>query len=111
MSFDLSDQKPLLHYSEDEERAHFFDSDNINVPMPRKTRIGKKKKSRKVTGVRIQKGRLALRVKGYKGVQRIAPAQLVRFIALSKLKVAAKKVLQHSGGKKKLRKKRKVKKK
>ena len=112
MSFELSEQKPLLHYSEDEERAHFVDLDKVSVSMPRKKKTSnKRRKAGKTTkGVRFQKGRLALRIRGYKGVQRIAPAQLVRFIALNKLKVAAKRVLQHSIGKKTLYKRKKSKK-
>jgi hypothetical protein len=51
-------------------------------------------------GIKFSKGRLALRLAGYSGVQRLAPSQLVRFIPLSKLKQAARKVLSRTGGKK-----------
>jgi hypothetical protein len=103
MSFESGEYKPLLHYSENEERAHFFDLENID--MPRRKTAGKKRRSRKVVkrakGVRLVKGRLALRLRGIKGVQHIAPSHLVKYIALGKLKAAARKLWQqtHSGKK------------
>lgn len=106
MTFNFSERKPLLHYSENEERAHFFDTDSIDLSMPRRKRSGKTKKrkgrsaGKGLKGVKFSKGRLALRIGGYSGVQRLAASQLVRFIPLSKLKQAARKVLQRTGGKK-----------
>jgi hypothetical protein len=43
--------------------------------------------------VRIVKGKIALRVAGFPGFQRIGASQLVRFVPLAKLRVAAKRVL------------------
>ena len=117
MTYNLTERKPLLHYSDQEERATFFDSDLLDSSMPRRKKSGNKKKykgksaSRGLKGVKFSKGRLALRIGGYSGVQRLAPSQLVRFIPLSKLKQAARKVLQRSGGKKVKRRKKKGKRK
>ena len=117
MTYNLSERKPLLHYSEEEERANFFDTDNLDSSMPRKKRSGKtrKAKGRSVAkgfkGIKFSKGRLSLRIGGYSGIQRLAPSQLVRFIPLSKLKQAARKVLQKSGGKKTRRRRKKGKRK
>jgi hypothetical protein len=47
-------------------------------------------------GVRVTKGRVSIRVAGH-GVTKLAAAQLVRYVPLSKLKTAAKKVLTSLG--------------
>jgi hypothetical protein len=71
----------------------------------RKQRAGTSKKSRRKSshrrvkgakGVRVTKGRVAIRVAGH-GVTKLAAAQLVRYVPLSKLKTAAKKVLRSLG--------------
>ena len=110
-SYDAN-KKPLVAYSEHEERAQFLDFDS----MPRKS--NKSKKSRKskrqsvkvIKGTRIVKGRVSIKLGGYSGVQKLAPSQLIRYIPLNKLKAAAKKVLA-SLGHQKIKKKRKSKKK
>ena len=116
MTYNFSEKKPLLHYSENEERASFFDTEELaegrrqrqqqrSPSMPRKKKSGSTKKVGKrrfqsLKGVKFSKGRLALHLKGYKGVQKLAPAQLVRYIPLTKLKQAARKVLSKFGEKK-----------
>jgi hypothetical protein len=49
--------------------------------------------------VRVVGGRVRLRVSGYSGVQALSPSHLVRYIAASKLKAAAKRVLNKLGKK------------
>lgn len=106
MTYNFSERKPLLHYSDQEERANFFDTEELDSSMPRRKRSGKQKKGKRqstgkgLKGVKFSKGRLALRIGGYSGVQRLAPSQLVRYIPLAKLKQAARKVLAKTGGKK-----------
>ena len=99
--------QPLAKYSEDLERASFFDeenndkdndndnNDNQENSMPRKSGKGKKVKSG-ARGVKFSSGRILLRIPGY-GLQRLAPADLVRFIPTPRLKAAAKKVLRLRG--------------
>ena len=58
--------------------------------MSVKTR-GRSKRRRK-NSPKVVKGRLSLKVKGYPGVQRLAPSHLVPFLPISKLRAAA---LQH----------------
>lgn len=96
--------QPLAKYSEDLERASFFDEENNDNDndnngnqensMPRKSGKGKKVKSAR--GVKFSSGRILLRIPGY-GLQRLAPADLVRFIPTLRLKAAAKKVLRLRG--------------
>jgi hypothetical protein len=46
-----------------------------------------------VTKVRLIKGKVALRIKGYPGLTKLGASQLVRFVPLNKLKIAAKRAL------------------
>jgi hypothetical protein len=55
-------------------------------------RKGQRTKSR-VTKVRLIKGKVALRIKGYPGLTKLGASQLVRFVPLNKLKIAAKRAL------------------
>ena len=59
-------------------------------------RSGRRKRQTRVTKVRVVNGRVALRVGGFPGVQRVGASQLVRFVPLNKLKAAAKRVLGQS---------------
>ena len=47
--------------------------------------------------VRLVGGKLRMRVTGYDGLQSLAPSALVRFIAATKLWLAARKVLRAAG--------------
>ena len=83
-------------------------------PMPAVTRRRKKAaargRRRGSSKVRIIGGRVRLRVAGFPGVQALSPSHLVRHIAATKLRLAAKKVLgqlRKKGGKRKARKRRK----
>ena len=58
-----------------------------------------KKQLKGTKGLKFSKGRLALRLAGF-GLQKLGASELVKFIPLSKLKQAAKKVLRGKGTKK-----------
>jgi hypothetical protein len=110
MSYGFNERKqPLIHYSETQERASLYDPDFEGMPPRRAlraTRKLKKRGSRKkahlkpTRGVRFTKGKISLRIAGYSGLQKLGASELVRFIPLSKLKAAAKKVLRNSGTRK-----------
>lgn len=113
---DFSEKKPLLNYSDTQERASIFNP-NADSSMPPRKKSGKRKSSKKygkkggLKGVRVTKGKISLRVAGYSGLQKFGASELVRFVPLSKLRVAAKKVLGRSGAKKTSKKRRKGKRK
>ena len=70
--------------------------------MPAVTRRKSRSRATRRKGsskVRIVGGRVRLRVAGFSGVQALSPSHLVRHIAASKLKAAAKKVLNKLGKK------------
>ena len=106
MSYCANERKPLLNFSETQERASLINTDIEEDSMARKRKGQKGRKGKrslkgiKRKGVRLNKGRIALRVAGYQGLQSLTASELVRFIPLSKLKAAAKKVLKKTGGKK-----------
>jgi hypothetical protein len=109
MSYGNQERKPLLNYSESEERASLFQSED-SMPPGRKRRSKSKKGKRKYTGlkgVKFIKGKVALRISGYKGISKLSASDLVRYIPLAKLRAAGKKIL----GKSKKSKKRRIKKK
>ena len=59
-----------------------------------------KKKPRKTKtsgtrGIKIIRGKVALHVPGYIGVQKFAAIQLVKFVPIGKLKTAAKRILKN----------------
>jgi hypothetical protein len=62
--------------------------------MPRAQR--KKAKTVKRAKVRVIKGHLMLKVAGYPGLHRFGASQLIQFVPLNKIKVAAKKILVQS---------------
>ena len=87
------------------------------VFMPPLTRSRASSSRRRRTSskkVRLVNGRIRLRVPGYTGLQSLSPAHLVRHIGVSKLRLAAKKVLRltkrASGGPKRRKKTRRGKK-
>jgi hypothetical protein len=110
-------QQPLLSYSDRQERAtlvrDFVDSPELSMPPRRRrgrpSRVGggasaghrrrkgvRKHRVKGAKGVRVTKGRVAIRLAGH-GVTKLAASQLVRYVPLSKLKSAAKKVLKSQG--------------
>ena len=105
MVYGFTSEQPLLKFSENEERASFIEEQEDTSMSRNKTRKGGKgrksgKKAVKGTkGLKFSKGRLALRLSGF-GLQKLGASELVKFIPLSKLKQAAKKVLREKGTKK-----------
>jgi len=114
MSFGSPPSGLLVNYSATQQRARLGESKPADLPtsesMTTKTRrskrlrkykkrsgLGRKKSSGKRSRVRIVKGRLALRIPGYSGVQHLGAGQLVHYIPVSKLKAAAKKFLLKTG--------------
>jgi hypothetical protein len=109
-------QQPLLSYSDRQERAtlvrDFVDSPELSMPPRRRrgrpSRVGgasaghrrrkgvRKHRVKGAKGVRVTKGRVAIRLAGH-GVTKLAASQLVRYVPLNKLKSAAKKVLKSQG--------------
>ena len=106
MSYGANERKPLLNFLETQARASLINTEIEEDSMARKRKGRKARKGKrslkgiKRKGVRLNKGRIALRVAGYQGLQSLTASELVRFIPLSKLKAAAKKVLKKTGGKK-----------
>lgn len=86
--------------NDDNDEDNTTNTDNtFNNSMPRKaskSRKGTKRRVKSLKGIKFSSGRLLLRVPGY-GLQRLAPADLVRFISTVKLRSAAKKVLRLRG--------------
>jgi hypothetical protein len=96
MSFE---RKSLLAYSDNQERASIYNFDENNPSMPSKKRKSSKRKTGK-KALRVTKGRVSLKVKGYSGNHSFSASQILPYIALSKVKLAAKKILSKSGKKK-----------
>ena len=108
----FSSDQPLLKFSENEERASFIeDKEDTSMSRSKGGKGGKGKKTGKkalkgTKGLKFSKGRLALRLAGF-GLQKLGASELVKFIPLSKLKQAAKKVLREKGTKQTKRRKNK----
>jgi hypothetical protein len=105
MYYGYNPEEPLLKYSEDCERASFIEDNDVDEsPMAKRRKkggkrrkVGRKGRAPKITkGLRFNKGRLALSLSGF-GVQKLSASELVRYIPLSKLKAAAKKILKGRG--------------
>ena len=88
-------KRPFVEFSPHLDRANLMSS---GAPLGGRKRSrstvkkGRKRRSR-VTKVRVVKGKVALRVGGFPGVQHVGASQLVRFVPLNKLRTAAKRVL------------------
>ena len=71
--------------------------------MPRARQQRRRRaKTVKRAKVRVVKGHLTLKVAGYPGLHRFGASQLIQFVPLNKIKVAAKKILVQSRKVKKL---------
>jgi hypothetical protein len=111
LSLGQTTKKPLLPFSPNNDRAFIVSESTppssllVSLSSMPKRKGGRTASTRKgkrgKTTVRLVKGRLAIRVAGFPGFQRLAPSQLVRYIPLGKLKQAAKRVLGASGVRKK----------
>lgn len=108
-------KKPLVSFSNNDDRANLMSFGGPSTHRRRKrsksqgrrrrrsVSRGRRSKTR-VTKVRIVNGRVALRVAGYPGYQRVGASQLVRFVPLNKLRIAARRALGASGGRRHKRK-------
>ena len=79
-------------------RATLEAAESISMPPVTRSRAKSSGRRRKTgsSKVRVVKGRVRLRVAGYQGLQSLSPSQLVKFIAASKLRLAAKQVLKRT---------------
>lgn len=84
-------KRPFVEFTSPQDRASLMSAVTTSKPR-RRSRSTARRKSR-VTKIRVIKGKVALRVGGFPGVQRVGASQLVRFVPLNKLKTAAKRVL------------------
>ena len=130
MTFESDEEEEILKYSDTQERASIFypeeenkrledsggDGDDEgdggeNNSMSRKKgsvkQKGSKKGKGKKRGVNVNKGRLSLQIAGYSGKQNLTASEIVAFIPLSKIKVAARRALSLKGIKRKKKAKRK----
>ena len=88
-------KRPFVEFSPHLDRANLMSSGVAATGRKRSrstAQKGRRRKSR-VTKVRVVKGKVALRVGGFPGVQHVGASQLVRFVPLNKLRTAAKRVL------------------
>ena len=94
-------RKPLVSFS-NRERATLAVS---SPPMPKRskrrasnrTTIRKRRRSAGSNKIRVVGGKIRLRVTGYQGLQSLSPSALVRFIPATKLRLAARRVLNTQG--------------
>ena len=110
------EREPLVNFNASHRAQLSILEEAVSGSMPAVTRrkaratAARKKGSSKI---RFVKGRVKLHVAGFPGIQSLSPTHLVRHIAASKLKVAAKKVLgkvgKRKGGRNSRRKKSKKK--
>jgi hypothetical protein len=88
---------PLVRYST-QNRAVLLSSAANSMPRARRARAtsrpGQKRSVATVRRVRIVKGRVVLnKVSGHPGTHRFGAGQLIRFVPLNKIKLAAKRIL------------------
>lgn len=97
-------KKPFVEFSSRHDRANLMSTGVSEVRRRRrgprrqrsKSEQGRRRQTRggrRVTKVKIVKGKVSLRVGGFPGVQRVGASQLVQFVPLDKLRAAAKRVL------------------
>lgn len=83
---------PLLCYSTTS-RAHLLQHNPAQqMKGRRKASLKKRKAVRNL--IRIVKGRVQVRVAGFKGVQTLSASQLIKHIPVTKVRLAAKRVLK-----------------
>jgi hypothetical protein len=109
MSYGSEERKPLLNFSDTLERATLIDTDfeleeSMGSSKKKKSPTGSGKKKapkkapkKKSTKVKVTKGKVGLRVAGYKGLQKFSASELVKHIPISKLKAAGKVLLKQGG--------------
>jgi hypothetical protein len=103
MSCGSEERKPLLNFSDTLERATLIDTDfELEESMSSKKQKGGNKSQKgggkkKGTKIKVTKGKIGLRVAGYKGLQKFSASELVKHIPISKLKAAGKTLLKQGG--------------
>lgn len=65
------------------------------MTSPKKSKLRKKRTAK--PNIRINKGRIQIRLAGYKGLQRISASELIKHIPLNKIRIAAKKLYKLQG--------------
>ncbi len=112
-------KKPFITFSDREDRADLmtFGSTSTRRKRSKSTHSSRKRRSgvrrrlkTRVSKVRIVNGKVALRIGGFPGVQKVGASQLVRFVPLNKLRSAAKRALGGARGKRFRRRRRRTRK-
>jgi hypothetical protein len=100
MNYSSQQRKPPLVRYSTQNRAILLSSANS---MPKTRRAGgavtRSRRKRSVAAgnkVRIVKGRVVVKVGGYPGTHRFGAGQLIRFVPLNRIKLAAKRILGSS---------------
>jgi hypothetical protein len=110
MNYSSQRKPPLVRYS-NQNRAILLSPESMpktrSASRPRRQRAATTKRGG--NKVRIVRGRAVLKVGGYPGTHRIGTSQLIRFVPLNKVKLAAKRILASSAAVTRRRKKGKKK--
>ena len=96
----FKNKKPLLAFSDFENRATIADSDSSDQSFDhqekrlkeKKRNLKQKKQNRK--GLIINNGKIVLHISGYSGLKTFSISELVNFIPVHNLKVAGEKLLR-----------------
>ena len=98
-------RKPLVRF-ETSDRAQLITASS-SMPARKRSRATGKRRTTKGKP-KLVNGRIALRVSGFSGTQKISPSALIPYLPITKLRAAAKRALNKSkkvGSKKSRRKK------
>ncbi len=98
MNYSSQQRKPPLVRYSTQNRAVLLSSAANSMPRARRARAasrpGRKRSVATAKKVRIVKGRVVLnKVSGHPGTHRFGAGQLIRFVPLNKIKLAAKRIL------------------
>lgn len=98
-------KRPFVEFSSNEDRAALMTAAGGGGGLPprrrkrskgpgRKKRSPRRRRTRsRVTKVRVVNGQVALRIGGRSGVQRLRASQVVRFVPLKNLRLAAQRLI------------------
>ncbi len=112
MNYSSQQRKPPLVRYSTQNRAVLLSASN-SMPKTRRARAALRPRRKRSAAtakrggnkVRIVKGRVVVKVGGFPGTHRFGAGQLIRFVPLNKIKLAAKRILGSSG---RLRRRRKT---
>lgn len=96
-----SSARPFVEFSPHQDRASLMTA--VGTKNPRRRSYSRAKRKSRSSKIKIVRGKVALRIGGFPGVQHVGASQIVRFVPLNKIRAAAKRVL---GGSSKRTKKR-----